>query len=144
MVIKFVFCAVSLLWTSRYVLIDYTHLTHFLCCNLFVMLCWITSAISVNVLEIPLPITIVLAFTYLLTVNFITNTVAAVSFCNFRDCSQNSHEPPCYTNFCEACYPFYLPLWDTTWGSVAVSVNFANLLKTHVALRRTCPISFKC
>ena len=57
MVIKFAFCAVSLLWTSRYVLIDYTRLTHFLCCNLFVMLCWITSAISVNVLEIHLPIT---------------------------------------------------------------------------------------
>ena len=41
MVIKFVFCVVSLLWTSRYVLIDYTCLTHFLCCNLFVMSCWI-------------------------------------------------------------------------------------------------------
>ena len=51
MLIKFVFCAVSWLWTSRYVLICYTRLTHFLCCNLFVMLCWITSAISVNVLE---------------------------------------------------------------------------------------------
>ena len=57
MVIKFAFCVVSLLWTSRYVLIDYTHLTHFLYCNLFVMLCWITSVISVNVLEIRLPIT---------------------------------------------------------------------------------------
>ena len=57
MVIKFVFCVVSLLWTSRYVLIDYTHLTHFLCFNLFVMLCWIISAISTNVLEIRLPIT---------------------------------------------------------------------------------------
>ena len=57
MVIKFAFCAVSLLWTSRYVLICYTRLTHFLCYNLFVMLCWITSAISVNVLEIRLPIT---------------------------------------------------------------------------------------
>ena len=59
MVIKFVFCAVSLLWTSRYVLIDYTHLMHFLCCNLFVLLCWIMSAISANVLEIHLSITIV-------------------------------------------------------------------------------------
>ena len=57
MVIKFVFCEVSLLWTFRYVLIDYTRLTHFLCCNLFVMLCWIISAISANVLEIRLPIT---------------------------------------------------------------------------------------
>ena len=79
----FVFCAVSLLWTSRYVLICYTLLTHFLCCNLFVMLCWITSAISANVLEIRLPITSVYPMLILVTVNFITNTVAAVSFCNF-------------------------------------------------------------
>ena len=57
MVIKFAFSAVSLLWTSRYVLICYTRLTHFLCCNLFVMLCWITTVISANVLEIRLPIT---------------------------------------------------------------------------------------
>ena len=63
MVIKFIFCVVSLLWTSRYVLICCTHLTHFLCCNLFVMLCWITTAISVNVLEIRLPITGILTFT---------------------------------------------------------------------------------
>ena len=63
MVIKFPFCAVSLLWTSRYVLICCTHLMHFLCCNLFVMLCWITSAISANVLEICLPITGILIFT---------------------------------------------------------------------------------
>ena len=32
-VIKFVFSVVSELWTSRYVLIDFTHLMHFLCCN---------------------------------------------------------------------------------------------------------------
>ena len=63
MVIKCAFCAVSLLWTSRYVLICYTRLMHFLCCNLFVMLCWITSVIFVNVLEIRLPITSVLAYT---------------------------------------------------------------------------------
>ena len=62
-VIKFVFCVVSLLWTSRYVLIDYTRLTHFLCCNLFVMLCWISSAISTNVLKIRLSITGILTFT---------------------------------------------------------------------------------
>ena len=32
-VIKFAFSVVSELWTSRYVLIDFTRLTHFLCCN---------------------------------------------------------------------------------------------------------------
>ena len=63
MVIKFVLCAVSLLWTSRCLLIYYTPLMHFLCCNLFVMLCWITWVISTNVLEIRLPITGILIFT---------------------------------------------------------------------------------
>ena len=144
MVIKFVFCVVSLLWTSRYVLIGYTRLMHFLCCNLFVMLCWITSVISANVLEISLPITSVKPTLILLTVNFITNTGAEISFHDFRDCSQNSREPPCCTGFYEVCYPFYLPLWDTTWRSVAVSANFANLLKTRVALQCTCPFSLKC
>ena len=138
MVIKFAFCAISLLWTSRYVLICYTHLMHFLCCNLFVMMCWITSAISANVLEIRLPITSVKPTLILFIVNFITNNAAAFSFRDFRECSQNSREPPCCIDFYEVYYPFYPPLWDTTWESVAVSANFANLLKTRVALRHTC------
>ena len=62
MVIKFVFCVVSLLWTSRYVLICCTLLTHFLCCNFFVMFYLTLSVISVNVLEIRLPITSILPF----------------------------------------------------------------------------------
>ena len=99
MLIKFVFCAVSLLWTSRYVLICYTHLTHFLCCNLFVMLCWITSVISANVLEIRLPITGIYPLLVLLMVNFITNTTVTVSFRDFQECSQNLHEPPCCFDF---------------------------------------------
>ena len=70
MVIKFAFCAVSLLWTSRYVLICCTRLTHFLCCNLFVIFCLTLSVISANVLEIRLPITSIYP---LLTVNSITN-----------------------------------------------------------------------
>ena len=46
MFIKFPFCVVSLLWTSRYVLIDISSLTHFLCRNLFVMSCLTPSASS--------------------------------------------------------------------------------------------------
>ena len=46
MFIKFLFCVVSLLWTSRYVLFDISSLTHFLCRNLFVMSCLIPSANS--------------------------------------------------------------------------------------------------
>ena len=45
-VIKFAFCVVSLLWTSRYVLIDISNLTHFLCRNLFVMSCLTPSVNS--------------------------------------------------------------------------------------------------
>ena len=63
MVIKFAFCVVSLLWTSRYVLICCTLLMHFLCCNLFVMFYLTLSAISANVLEIRLPITSIYSFT---------------------------------------------------------------------------------
>ena len=37
MVIIFAFCVVSFLSTSRYVLIDISSLTHFLCHNMFVM-----------------------------------------------------------------------------------------------------------
>ena len=37
---------ISFRWTSRYVLIDVSSLTHFLCRNLFVMSCLIPSANS--------------------------------------------------------------------------------------------------
>ena len=37
MVIIFAFCMISLPKSSRYVLIDFSNLTHFLCLNLFVM-----------------------------------------------------------------------------------------------------------
>ena len=47
--LNFVFCVVSFR-TSRYVLICCTHLTHFLCCNLFVMSYLTLSAISSNIL----------------------------------------------------------------------------------------------
>ena len=46
MFINFPFCLVSLLWLSRYLLIDISSLTHFLCRNLFVMSCLIPSANS--------------------------------------------------------------------------------------------------
>ena len=52
--LNFVFCVVSFR-TSRYVLICCTRLTHFLCCNLFVMSYLTLSAISANILEIRLP-----------------------------------------------------------------------------------------
>ena len=46
---------VSLHRTSRYVLICFTRLMHFLCCNLFVMSYLTLSVISANILEIRLP-----------------------------------------------------------------------------------------
>ena len=96
MVIKFAFCVVSLLWTSRYVLIGCTLLTHFLCCNFFVMFCLTLSAISTNVLEIRLPITIIYPFT---DGQFHHKYSVTVFDSDFRECSQNSRGPPCGTIF---------------------------------------------
>ena len=45
-VIIFAFCTISLPHYSKYVLIDISSLTHFLCHNLFVMSCLIPSANS--------------------------------------------------------------------------------------------------
>ena len=98
MVIKFAFCVVSLLWTSRYVLICCTLLTHFLCCNLFVMFYLTLSAISANVLETRLPITSIYPFTDgLLHHEYPVTTF----YSNFQGCSQNSRELPCSTIFYE-------------------------------------------
>ena len=66
-------------------------------------------------------------------VNSITNTAVTVSYRDFRECSQNSREAPCGTDFYEV-YPFYPPLLDTAWKLVAVLANLANLLKTRVAV----------
>ena len=96
MVIKFAFCVVSLLWTSRYVLIFCTLLTHFLCCNLFVMFYLTLSAISANVLEFRLPITIIYPFT---DGQFHHKYSVTVFDSDFRECSQNSCWPPCGTIF---------------------------------------------
>ena len=63
MVINFLFRKISLPRASGCVLIDISNLTHFLCCNLFVMLYLTLSAISANVLEIHLPITGIYPFT---------------------------------------------------------------------------------
>ena len=96
MVIKFAFCVVSLLWTSRYVLICCTLLTHFLCCNLFVMFCLTLSAISANVLEIHLPITSIYPFTD----GQLHHKYSVTVFdSDFQECSQNSRGPPCGTIF---------------------------------------------
>ena len=96
MVIKFTFCVVSLLWTSRYVLICCTLLTHFLCCNLFVMFYLTLSAISANVLEIRLPITSIYPFT---DSQLHHKCPGTAFYSDFRECSQNSHGPPCGTIF---------------------------------------------
>ena len=98
LVIKFLFCRISLLWTSRYVLICCTLLTHFLCCNLFVMFYLTLSVISANVLEIRLPITSIYPFT---DGQFHHEYPVTTFYSDFRECSQNSHELPCGTNFYE-------------------------------------------
>ena len=78
MVIKFAFCVVSLLWTSRYVLI-----------------CCLYSSYA-NVLEICLPITSIYPFT---DGQLHHEYPVTASYSDFRECSQNSHGPPCGTIF---------------------------------------------
>ena len=94
--IRFAFSVVSLLWTSRYVLIDISNLTHFLCCNLFVMFCLTPSAISANVLKIRLPITSIYPFT---DSQLHHKCPVTVFDSDFPEHSQNSHELPCGTKF---------------------------------------------
>ena len=85
MVIKFVFCVVSLPWTSRYVLIDISNLTHFLCRNLFVMSC-LTQSVNSDFREcFGNSLTHHWHFTLLLTVNFITNTQIPSSTAIFKN-----------------------------------------------------------
>ena len=91
MVIKFAFCVVSLLWTSRYVLICCTLLTHFLCCNLFVMFYLTLSVISANVLEIRLTITSIYPFT---DAQLHHEYPVTAFYSDFRECSQNLRESP--------------------------------------------------
>ena len=97
MFIIFAFCMISLPHSSRYVLIDISNLTHFLCRNLFVMSCLIPqqTAISVNVLEIRLTL---LSFT---PYRWLMPSQIPCTFCHsdFRECSQNSRKLPCGTAF---------------------------------------------
>ena len=136
MVIKLAFCVVSLLWTSRYVLICCTLLTHFLCCNLFVMFYLTPSAISANVLEIRLPITSIYPF--------YSRSISSRIPCNrlLQRFSRMFSKFAWITlryYFLWKFYPFYPPLWATACRSVAVLANFANVLKTCIAFWRTQP-----
>ena len=74
MFIIFTFCMISLPHSSRYVLIDISNLTHFLCRNLFVMSC-LTSPANSNFCESfgnSLTITVIYSVQM---VNAITNTL---------------------------------------------------------------------
>ena len=134
MVIKFAFCVVSLLWTSRYVLICHTLLTYFLCCNLFVMFCLTLSAISTNVLEICLPITSFYPFTNGQLHHEYTVTAVGPLLQRFsRMFSKFAWATLWYWFF----MTFYPLLWTAAQRSVAVLANFANLLKTCVAFCHT-------
>ena len=131
MVIKFAFCVVSLLWTSRYVLICCTLLTHFLGCNLFVMFCLTLSAIFANVLEICVPITSIYPFTDGQIHHKYPVTIFDSDF--LRMFSKLAWATLRYY-FYKVCYPFFQTLWATAWRLVAVLANFENLLKTPVAV----------
>ena len=113
MVIKFLFCKISLPWTSRCVLIDFSHLMRFLCCNLFVMFCLTLSAISANVLpstftlywwSIPsqIPCNHLLQWFSRMFLSVYPRDTPTVGVSHgYTDSSQNSRESPCGTNFYE-------------------------------------------
>ena len=84
MFIKFPFCVVSLLWTSRYVLIDIPSLTHFLCRNLFVMFCLTPSASSDFRERFGNSLSITVIYSVQM-VNAITNTVQPLGIAIFEN-----------------------------------------------------------
>ena len=136
MVIIFAFCMISLPHSSRYVLIDISNLTPFLCHKLFVMSSLISSEngkfheCSRNSLTITVNYS-------LLMVKCHHKIPVTPCYSDFRERSQNLRKLPCGTAFCEDFYPFNPTLWGTTWAFVAVLANFANVLKTRVAFCRT-------
>ena len=89
------------------------------------------SAISTNVLEILLPITIIYPFT---DGPFHHKYSVTVFDSDFRECSQNSCRPPCGIIFMRFVTRFYELYGLPHGGQWLFSANFVNLLKTHVAV----------
>ena len=135
MVIKFLFCMVSPLWTSRYVLICCTCLMHFLSCNLFVMSYLTLSAISANVLEIRLPSLSITLYGWLTPSQIACNPLLQ----RFPRMLSKFAWVTIQGHFCEDFCAFNPPLWATAWGLAAVLANFGNVLKTCVDFCRTRP-----
>ena len=125
---------VSLHRTSRYVLICCTRLKHFLCCNLFVMSYLTLSAISTNVLEIRLPSLSITLYGWLTPSQIPCNPLATAISENALKIRTSYPAGPL---FCE--YFIHLTRLDRALHGafVAVLANFANVLKTHVAVYRT-------
>ena len=122
MVIKFPFYMISLCLTSRYVLIDISSLTQFLCRNLFVMSCLILqhTAISANVLEIRLPSLSITPYRWLMLSQIPCNPLLQRfprMLSKFASFTMRGH-------FCEDFYLFNPPLWATVWSLVACFSEF--------------------
>ena len=98
------------------------------------MLCVIArqlSAISTNVLEIRLPITIIYPFT---DSQFHHKYPVTIFDNDFRECSQNSHGPPCGIIFMSFVTHFSELYWLPHGDWWLFLVNFGNLLKTRAAV----------
>ena len=133
MVIKFLFCKISLPRTSGCMLIDISNLAHFLCCNLFVMSC-LTSSANSNFHEcFGNSLTITVNYPVQM-VNAITNTLLTPCYSDFSRMFSKLAWAILRYYFYEVFYPFFQTLWATAWRSVAILANFANVLKTRIAV----------
>ena len=74
-----------------------------------------------------------LAFTLLLTVNFITNTLLPSSTAIFENVLKTRVGHPVVL-FLRGLLPIFPHFMGTAWRSVAILANFANVLITHVAI----------
>ena len=130
--LNFVFCVVSFR-TSRYVLICCTRLTHFLCCNLFVMSYLTLSAISANILEIRLPSLSITVYAWLIPSQIACNPLPQRFPRMFSKFARVTLRDPFCEEFTELTHLYTLP-YGGWWLALA---NFANVLKTRVAVCRT-------
>ena len=112
----FSFCKISLPRTSRYVLIDISNLTHFLCRNLFVMSC-LTQSVNSDFRECFGNLLTITVNYSIRMVNAITNTLQPLATVISENVLKIRSKLPCGTPFCEDCYPFNPPLWATAWRS---------------------------
>ena len=121
------------LFGSPVMIICCTRLTHFLCCNLFVMSYLTLSAISANILEIRLPSLSITVYAWLIPSQIACNPLPQRFPRMFSKFARVTLRDPFCEEFTELTHLYTLP-YGGWWLALA---NFANFLKTRVAVCRT-------